>query len=193
MCVGGWQSRGYRYKESVGKLLPDFVDTRWFTQSDTAQHHAPYYPKEVEWLKEEAKKSDHPYLGKANQLVARDGGGLQPQAIFVRLFGAPIYKFIEGLQVDIVPKGNEKQPLRPIAHRLYSRVLELEAELEGIHASLTMGPALKAAVSYDPKTTQDKLVEELTKVALKVLRVVQKYKESQLDFYVQVGVLILWL
>ena len=81
----------------MGKLLPDFADTRWSLQSDAARHHAQYYPKEVEWLKEEAKKSDHFYSGKANQLVARDGDGLQLQAISFHLFGAPIYKFIEGL------------------------------------------------------------------------------------------------
>ena len=88
-----------------------------------------------------------------------------------------------------MPKGNKQQPRRPIAHRLYSRVLELEAELEGMQASLATVPALKTALSHHPKTTQDKLVEQLTKVVAKVLRVVQKYKESQLDFYDQVRVL----
>ena len=40
----------------------------------------------------------------------------------------PIYIFLIGQQVDIVPKGCADA--HPIAHQLYSRLLELEAQLE---------------------------------------------------------------
>ena len=58
--------------------------------------------------------------------------------------GDPIYKFIERIQVDVVPKGGRGGERRPIAHRLYARVLELEAKLENFVQDVTQVPGVLA-------------------------------------------------
>ena len=44
--------------------------------------------------------------------------------------GDPIHNFIEGIEVHVVPKGGRDGERRPISHRLYAQVLELEANLD---------------------------------------------------------------
>ena len=96
----------------------------------------------LKWLHAEAtrkeeKERDKDQANDHNTVLNRAIAVLEKQCIIVHLqatffcsFGKPIYKFLIGLQVDIVPKGYADTIRRLIAHRLYSRVLELEARLE---------------------------------------------------------------
>ena len=51
---------------------------------------------------------------------------------------------IEGIQIDVVPKGGKDGERRPIAHRLFARVLELEAKLEIFVQDVTQVPRVLA-------------------------------------------------
>ena len=61
---------------------------------------------------------------------------------FFIAFSKPINQFLTRLQGDIVPKGKRLDPQRPIGHPLYSRVLELEAQLEAYVSDVLCAPAL---------------------------------------------------
>ena len=64
-----------------------------------------------------------------------------------RGFGKPIYNFLIGLQVDIVPNGCADTNRHPIAHRLYCRVLELEARLEVYVADVQTLPGVQTVLN----------------------------------------------
>ena len=103
-------------------------------------------------------------------------------ALFMVAFGKPIYAFIEGIQVDIVPKGDKKDERRPFGHRLYARVLELESKLDMMAKNVQIIPGLSAMLEALPDDAKNVAVQKLTEVAKKVLMVVQKYKMNQLPF-----------
>lgn len=54
-------SRRQRYIAAIGKVLPDFTDTRWTSNLLSAEHHLVFFDKEVEWLQaEEARLQGKP-------------------------------------------------------------------------------------------------------------------------------------
>ena len=106
------------------------------------------------------------------------------QATFLCEFGRAIYDFIESLQVNIVPKGANSAPPHPFGHRLYSRVLQLEAQLVTLANDVTPVPRVKPLL--DLITNSDlrtRRVRMLTQVAQKVLSIIGKYKRTQLPFF----------
>ena len=112
------------------------------------------------------------------------------QATFLCSFGKPIYKFLIGLQVDIVPKGCVDTIHRPIAHRLYSRVLELEAQLEVYVADVYTVPGVQTVLNLLRNADMKKhYTTQLQQVGQKCLDVIKKYKRAQLPFFDEVRVL----
>ena len=75
------------------------------------------------WLvdRDKDEANDHKtVLDKAIALFEKQRVVVHLQTTFFCSFGKPIYKFLIGLQVDIVPKGCADTMRHPIAHRLYS-------------------------------------------------------------------------
>ena len=137
----GLVQRRQRYILFVGQKLPGYTDTRWSSACDSSEHHATFLVAELKWLyagatRNEEKERDKDQTNDHKTVLDRAVAVLEKQHIIVHLqatfsysFGKPIYKFLIGLQVDIVPEGCADTICRPITHRLYNRVLELEAQL----------------------------------------------------------------
>ena len=112
-------------------------------------------------------------LDKAIDMLHRQWVIIHLQATFFTAFGKPINQFWTGLQVDIVPKGKRQNPRRPIGHRLYSRVLELEARLEAYVRDVLSAPGVKRVMdlltSPDMKQYYQKQLVEVRKKVLAVI------------------------
>ena len=103
--------------------------------------------------------------------------------------GDPIYKLIEVIQIDVVPKGGRDGKRRPIAHRLFVRVLELEAKLETFVQDVTQIFGVLALLDLlKQPDLRASHVSLLQRVGQKVLAVVEKYRRNELAFFDQVRV-----
>ena len=69
-------------------------------------------------------------LQRAIQLIDRQRVIVHLQATFFPGFGKPVYDFLVGLQVGIVPKGCAEPAHRLLSHELCTRVQALEAQRE---------------------------------------------------------------
>uniref|UniRef100_A0A7S4LKC2 DUF659 domain-containing protein n=1 Tax=Eutreptiella gymnastica TaxID=73025 RepID=A0A7S4LKC2_9EUGL len=183
-------SRRQRYCTAIGVCLPDYTDTRWDSATRTAEHHAAQMKKEYQWLKDEMQRIEQEKkvvpaaLEQALSLMREKRSLVHLQATFLCEFGRDIYDFIESLQVDIVPKGANSAPPRPFGHRLYSRVLQLEAQLVTLANDVTLVPRVKPLL--DLITNSDlrtRRVCMMAQVAEKVLSIIRKYKRTQLPFF----------
>ena len=150
MCSLLWGAqqaqRRQKYIDFTGESPPSYMDTRWSSSMEIAVHHSKYLHGEYQWLKQQA--GDHKkkrvnetdengevvqlptVLQNALDVLGKKCIILHPSLTFYADMGDPIYKFIEGIQIDVVPKGGRDGERRPIAHQLYARVPELEAKLE---------------------------------------------------------------
>ena len=175
---GNWStSRRQRYVECVGKLLPDYTDTRWSSACEAAQHHAQFSVIEIRWLyakgtRKEEKERDKEsataqksILQRAIPLIDRQRIIVHLQASFFSGFGKPVYEFLVGLRVDIVPKGCVESACRPFGHRLCTRVQALEAQpeayAEDVSTVLGVQPILSLLRNDDVKNDYRKQLEEV--------------------------------
>ena len=209
MCSLLWGAqqaqRRQRYIAFIGATLLDYTATRWSSSMEIAAHHSKKLRAESHWVKQEAE--DH--KKKREKEIDENGEVVQLPTVlqnaldvlekkrmlrhlsltFYAGMGDPIYKFIEGLQVDIVLKSCRGGERRPIAHRLYARVPELEAKLENLVQDVTQVPEVLALFDllkqYDLRASR---ISMLLRVGQKVLAVVQKYKRNQLGFFDEVRV-----
>ena len=64
--------RRHRYVADIGKVLLDYTDTRWTSESVTAEHHAQKFNDECVWLEHEvALRKDHKILLQVTTLVTK--------------------------------------------------------------------------------------------------------------------------
>ena len=168
---------------------------------ETARHHSKYLRGEYRWLKQEAEKRGNEIdeNGEVVQLptvlqnplnvLEKKRMLLHLSLTFYTRMGDPIYKFIEGIQVDVVPKGGRDGERCPIAHRLHARVLELEAKLETYVQGITQVPGVLAFLDVLKQLElHASRISLLQWVGKKVLAAVEKYKRKQLAFFDQVRV-----
>ena len=112
-CCGAQQAQQrQRYINFIGESPPNYTDTRWSSSMETARHHG-----KCQWLKQEVEDHKKKRVNEVNET----GDAIQLPTVLQNALD---------VLVDVVPKGAKDGERRPIAHRLYTQMLELEAKLK---------------------------------------------------------------